>query len=226
MKPIQSTQGYGAKQGVKILVYGRAGRGKTTLCATCPSPIIFSAESGLLALARYNLPFVQIDNIADLREAFLWSKNSAEARQFETLCLDSISEIAENIIGEKLEKIKDGRMAYGQMIQEMEKIIRQFRDIPGFNVYMSAKQERTKDEISGVVINAPMMPGSKLGQNMPYFPDEVFQIDVNDNPYYHFLRCRPDFSNDAKDRSGVLEAVEEPHLGKIIERIKAVTAPQ
>lgn len=229
MKPIQSTLGYGLRQGVKILVYGRAGRGKTRLCQTCPYPLVLSAESGLLALAQYDLPFMQIDSIQDLREVFLWLKGSQEPRQrFQTICLDSISEIAENILTSKLnpggaQKV-DGRQAYGQMIQDVEKAIREFRDLPGYHVYMSAKQERIKDEQSGVIINAPMMPGNKLGQNVPYFPDEVFQIDVNDNPYYHFLRCRPDFSNDAKDRSGVLDAIEEPHLGKIINKI--ISAPQ
>lgn len=224
---LQSTQGYGANLGVKILVYSRAGRGKTTLCATCPTPVIFSAESGLLALARYNLPYTKIENLAQLREAYLWARGSAEANQFETICLDSISEIAENILGEKLtpvgNKLVDGRQAYGQMIQDVEKVVRNFRDLPGKHVYMSAKQERIKDEQSGIIINGPMMPGNKLGQAMPYFPDEVFQLDVNDNPYYHFLRCRPDFQNDAKDRSGVLDPVEEPHLGKIINKI--ISAP-
>lgn len=226
---IYNTRGYGARQGVKILVYGRAGRGKTRLCSTCPNPIILSAESGLLTLAQYNLPFILIENIGQLREAFLWLKSSNEPRQqFQTICLDSISEIAENILGTKLNpggnKAVDGRQAYGQMIQEVEKMIREFRDIPGYHVYMSAKQERMKDEASGVVVNAPMMPGNKLGQNLPYFPDEVFQIDVNDNPYYHFLRCRPDFSNDAKDRSGVLDPIEPPDLGHIINKI--VNAPE
>lgn len=226
---IQNTRGFGVNHGVKILVYSRAGRGKTTLCATCPRPIILSAESGVLALARYNLPFIQIENIAQLRDAFLWARDSNEARQnYSTICLDSVSEIAENILGVALtpvgNKQVDGRQAYGHMISTMEKTIREFRDLKGYHVYMSAKEERIKDETSGILINGPMMPGNKLGQAMPYFPDEVFRLEVNDNPYYHYLRCKPDFSNDAKDRSGVLQAIEEPHLGKIIDKI--VNAPE
>ena len=39
------------KQGAKILVYGAAGSGKTTLCSTGPGKIlIISAEAGLLAI--------------------------------------------------------------------------------------------------------------------------------------------------------------------------------
>lgn len=223
MNRIQDSHGYGARNGVKILVYGLAGRGKTTLCATCPGPIVLSAESGMLALARVHVPFLEVKTMTDLREYFNWFKSSNEPRQngFETICLDSISEIAEVVLTASKAKVKDGRMAYGEMIEDMTKLIKEFRDLPGWHVYMSAKQERVKNEATGVVLNQPMMPGAKLGQAMPYFPDEVFQLDI-DGPIgqqYRLLRTQPDFMNDAKDRSGALDPIEEPHLGKIIQKI-------
>lgn len=218
---LQSTLGIGATNGVKIIVYGKAGMGKTFLCSTCPNPVILSAESGLLSLSQFQLPFIEIKTLHDLREAYRWAFTSAEAKQFQTICIDSVSEIAEVVLAAALSGNKDGRMAYGQMISDMHKIIKEFRDLPRFHVYMSAKQERFKNEAS-VMINQPMMPGSKLGQAMPYFPDELFQLDVGTTPQgvnYRFLRTQPDFSNDAKDRSGKLDAIEEPHLGKIIAKI-------
>lgn len=36
--------------GVKVLVYGQAGAGKTHLIRTLPHPVILSAEGGLLSL--------------------------------------------------------------------------------------------------------------------------------------------------------------------------------
>ena len=219
---IRSTQGFGAAQGVKILVYGLAGRGKTTLCATCPNPLILSAESGLLSLADFNLPYLEINTIQDLRDTYNWLRSSQEPRkQFQTICLDSISDIAETVLADKKAKVKDGRMAYGEMIDDMHKVIKQFRDLSGYNIYMSAKQERMKNEVTGVIMNVPMMPGAKLGQALPYFPDEVFQLDIEGTgpQSYRFLRTQPDFMNDAKDRSGKLNPVEEPHLGKIINKI-------
>src|SRR5690606_11264059 len=131
------------------------------------------------------------------------------------LCLDSISEIAEVVLTNHKAKSKDGRMAYGDMIDDMAKIIREFRDLPGYNVYMSAKQERLKNEATGVMINQPMMPGNKLGQSMPYFPDEVFQLDIEGIApnSYRLLRTQPDFQNEAKDRSGLLDPIERPDLG-------------
>jgi hypothetical protein len=232
---IMSTQGIGAANGVKMLVYGRAGRGKTTLCATCPNPIIFSAESGLLALSDHQLPYVEVKTVDDLTDLYNWCKSSSEARQFQTICIDSLSEIGEVVLSNaKAQKVNgkliDPRQAYGLLIEQMTKTIRAFRDLPGFHVYMSAKQEFNKDETTGVMMNGPSMPGAKLSQQLPYFFDEVFQLDIGKlapNPSvpgdtgqsYRFLRTQPDFQNDAKDRSGRLDPIEEPHLGKIIQKI-------
>lgn len=224
---LMSTYGIGAANGVKMLVYGKAGRGKTTLCATCPSPVIFSAESGLLALSAYQLPYVEIRTVKDLTDAFDWARDSREARQFQTLCLDSLSEIAEVVLSNAKGQVKDPRQAYGELIEKMTMTIRAFRDLPGYHVYMSAKQEMVKDDLSGVTMNMPSMPGSKLEQQLPYFFDEVFQLDIGKDPTtqqsYRYLRTQPDFSNDAKDRSGRLDPIEYPDLGNIIKKITATT---
>lgn len=222
MVTLRSTQNFGAGNGVKMIVYGRAGRGKTRLCATCPNPVILSAEAGLLSLAGVNLPYIEIKNFSELRDAYVWATSSTEARQFETICLDSISDIAETCLSFHQEKNKDGRKAYGEMIKQMNDEIRKWRDLKGKHVYMSAKEGRIKDDVSGLILNGPMMPGDKLAQNVPYFPDEVFQIGIENQGMagqYTYLRCQPDFQNDAKDRSGKLNAIEEPHLGKIIQKI-------
>lgn len=218
---LNSTQNYGAQAGVKIVVYSPAGHGKTSLCATCPAPVILSAESGLLALAHHNLPYAEIRTIADLHDAYTWARSSNEARQFQTICLDSVSEVAEVVLAASLKQNKDGRKAYGEMIEEMTTTIKKFRDLPRYHVYMSAKAERIKDEASGVLIWGPMMPGNKLGQAMPYFPDELFYLGIEGTGpnSYRYLRTQPDFMFAAKDRSGVLNAIEEPHLGKIIDKI-------
>jgi hypothetical protein len=65
--------------GVKMLVYGNAGAGKTSLCATLPTPIIISAEAGLLSIQSADLPYIEIKSIDDLREAYTWATESKEA---------------------------------------------------------------------------------------------------------------------------------------------------
>ncbi len=55
---LKTTKGLGADNGVKFLVYGQAGAGKTSLIPTLPNPIILSAEAGLLSIADASLPYI------------------------------------------------------------------------------------------------------------------------------------------------------------------------
>lgn len=228
--------------GVKVIVYGRAGMGKTALCATAPSPLIISAESGLLSLRRQNLermfgvntpgisyeiPVIEINTVADLTEVEAWAKSSAEARQFSTLCLDSITEIGEKVLSNAKLQVKDPRQAYGELIEKAIMTIKAFRDLKGYNVYMSAKEERVKDEASGTTLAGPSMPGQKTGPAMPYLYDEVFNLNMGKDPQtqqnYRYLRTQPDFNYDAKDRSGALAEIERPHLGYVFAKIMGQT---
>lgn len=211
-----------ALHGVKILCYGRAGMGKTTLCATAPTPIILSAEAGLLSLRQYDIPVIEIRTIDDLQDAYQWATESAEAAPFETICLDSLSEIAEVVLSNAKRTSKDPRQAYGELIERMGVTVRAFRDLSGKHVYMSAKQESIKDETAGTTTYGPSMPGSKLGGQLPYMFDEVLRLTVGRTPdgtEYRYLQTRPDFQSEAKDRSGALEAMEEPNLTTVINKI-------
>lgn len=211
-----------AAAGVKVLVYGDAGMGKTTLCATAPAPIIISAESGLLSLRKYRIPVIEIKTIEQLTEAYDWCIRSAEARQFATICIDSISEIGEVVLANAKRQVKDPRQAYGELIEKMTMTIRAFRDLPGKHVYMAAKMEPMKDELTNVVKYGPSMPGAKLGPQLAYFFDEVFRLGVNKTPQgetYRFLQTQPDLQYTAKDRSGSLAAIEAPDLNHVFTKI-------
>ena len=206
---------------VKLLVYGQAGAGKTSLIPTLPNPVILSAEGGLLSIADTNLPFIEINDLADLREAYQWLTKSKEAEGFESVALDSISEIAEVVLNAEKKATKDPRQAYGAMQEQMADIIRGFRDLPGKHVYMSAKLEKTQDEM-GRVLYAPSMPGNKTGQSLPYFFDEVLALRVekdSEGNSRRALMCDSDGLWLAKDRSGKLEVWEDADLGMIIKKI-------
>ena len=208
-------------QAVKLLVYGQAGAGKTSLIPTLPKPVILSAEGGLLSIADTNLPFIEINSMVDLREAYLWLTSSAEAAEFESVALDSISEIAEVCLNTEKKVNKDPRAAYGAMQEQMADIIRAFRDLPGKHVYMSAKLEKTQDEM-GRVLYAPSMPGNKTGQSLPYFFDEVLALRVEKDAEGNTRRALMTDGDGlwlAKDRSGKLEVWEDADLGDIIRKI-------
>lgn len=221
---LHSTAEAATKQGVKMLVYGNAGAGKTTLCATLTpyNPVILSAESGLLSLTGYQLPYTVINTVQDLMDAYNWLASSREAAQFGAVCIDSISEIAEVVLSNAKANAKDPRQAYGVLIDEVTKAVRAFRDLPGRHVYVTAKCELQKSDM-GPSKYAPMMPGAKLGAALPYLFDEVFFLGISppaaDGTTFRFLQTVATFDKDCKDRSNKLEAYEPPDLNHVIHKI-------
>lgn len=221
---LKSTRTAGTS-GVKILVYGQAGSGKTSLIATLPSPVILSAESGLLPLARLDIPVVEIESVATLHEAYRWLATSEEGSAFRTVCLDSISEIGEVVLGHEMTKTKDPRQAYGEMQTQMASLIRGFRDLRDRNVYFSAKVERQKDEMERLYYY-PSLPGNKAAQGLPYFFDEVLALRMerdSEGAVQRALMTESDGTWIAKDRSGKLGKWEAPDLGSIIRKIEGAS---
>ena len=226
--------------GVKVLCYGPAGGGKTVLMATAPTPLLISAESGSLSLRQanlerlfgvgnphitYNMPMIEIKTVEDLTDAYNWCAQSPQAQQFQTIGIDSITEIGEVVLNNAKRQVKDPRQAYGELIEKMETLVRLFRDLPNKNVVVSAKMAPTKDELTGVVKYGPSMPGAKLANNLPYFFDEVFRLGVGQTPQgekYRFLQTQPDLQYEAKDRSGALAPMEAPILSAIFAKILGV----
>lgn len=212
------------QSGVKLLVYGQAGAGKTSLIPTLPNPIILSAEGGLLSIKDSGLPFIEISSGEEVKEAYRWMKNSSEAKQFKSVAIDSISEVAEVILCEERKVNKDPRAAYGNMMNNMSEIIRQFRDLSGVHVYMSAKLDKRQDEL-GRILYSPGMPGNKFGPQMPYFFDELLALRVEkdaDGNVHRALMSSSDGLWEAKDRSSKLDAWEAPDLGAVISKILGV----
>jgi phage nucleotide-binding protein len=206
---------------VRLLVYGAAGAGKTSLIPTLPAPLVLSAEGGLLSIKGADVPFIEIKSMDDLKEAYQWLTESEEAAQFKSVALDSISEIAEVVLTAEKATAKDPRQAYGALQDQMQMIIRAFRDLPGKHVYFSAKMEKAQDE-TGRILYAPSMPGNKLAQQLPYFFDEVLALRVEKDAEgvpQRALMCASDGLWSAKDRSGRLDAWEGADLGAVINKI-------
>lgn len=219
--------------GLKILVHGPAGAGKTVLAATAASggfsTILLSAESGLLSLKkvfRENPEFkklikiIKIKSFQDLKETREWFEEEDQMSDF--LDLDSISEIAEQILTYEKENSKDPRQAYGELTNKMLEELRSFRDLPGYNVMMTCKQAREVDQDTERTRYVPMFPGRQVGPAVPYLFDEVFALRVeedDDGDEYRTLQTNRDSQYEAKDRSGELEMFEPPNLAKILKKI-------
>ncbi len=215
--------------GLKALVHGLAGSGKTVLCATTGAPtLIISSEKGLLSIrdAPTYIKAVEIKSLVELDEVYDYLNDSADSPDFEWVCLDSISDIAEAVLANEKAKNKDPRAAYGNLQDEVLKTLRKFRDLPHYNVLMTCKQERVSND--GVNLFIPMMPGAKLSQQIPYLFDEVFALRVEkdeEGTEYRVLQTSRDVRFEAKDRSGVLEMFEPPNMKKILAKVKSGMEP-
>jgi len=205
---------------IKMLAYGQAGSGKTSLIPTLPTAVILSAEGGLLSIAHKEIPFLEISDMDALREAYKWLAESDEAKQFASVAIDSISEIAEVCLNTEKKVNKDPRAAYGEMQTTMAEIIRRFRDLPK-HILMTAKLEKAQDEM-GRMLYSPSMPGNKTGQSLPYYFDIVAALRVEkdaEGVTQRAMMLESDGLWQAKDRSGKLAVWEAPDLGEIIRKI-------
>jgi len=217
---IKSTKGL-HKNGIKVLVYGKGGIGKTKLMGTAPNPIILSCEGGLLSLEEDDIDYIDISSVDDIYEAYDFVK-SKKGRKYETVGLDSISEIAEIVLLDFKDKEKDGRQAYQKMAEEMYKIVRMFRDLRKRNVVFSAKRMSQEDADTGMTQYVASMPGKAVVNFLPYQFDEVFYMTFHENDNgnrQRVLMTDTSYEHDAKDRSGKLNKMERPNLTKIFRKI-------
>ena len=214
---------------VKALCYGDAGVGKTVLCSTAPNPIIISAESGLLSLSHLNIPVIEVKTLLDVQDAYQFITESNDAKGFETVCLDSITEIAEVMLSQYTKEDKDPRKSYGQLADHMAQLVRTFRDIEERNVYFSAKMARIEDEYSGISTFRPGMPGKTLVNGLPFFFDEVMALRIGeeeDGTKFRYLQTEPDMQYIAKDRSGRLDEIERPDLTHLFDKVLGLEKPR
>lgn len=228
--PIKITTTRQSVDAVKMMVFGESGTGKTTLCSTAPKPIIISAEKGLLSLAEFDLPVIEIKTWQEFEEAYDWC--IANKDKFDTVCIDSITEVAEIRLAELQAQFADGRKVYGELQSDLPKYIRKFRDIKGKHVFMIAQIDRIEDSYSGISTFRPTMPGKYLVKKLPFFFDNVLCLrigEINKDgavEEYRYLQTQPDISYHAKDRSGKLNKIERPNLKMIINKVMGKSTPK
>jgi ABC-type oligopeptide transport system ATPase subunit len=214
--------------GLKMLVYGPSGVGKTTLATTVPDQrraLILNAESGLLSIRGSQLQTAQVKSIQDLREAHKFL--SQDKHDFEWVIMDSISEIAEICLEAEMQRNKNPLQAYGALSQTMIPLLKAFRDLP-MHVLLIAKMETVKDEET--LRYRPSFPGQKLTVDAPYLMDEVHvllskRVMVDEQEQLiRKLMTQPSDKYEAKSRSGAFDKVEHPHLGDLVNKIKTKAA--
>jgi hypothetical protein len=119
----------------------------------------------------------------------------------------------------------DIRGTYGLQGQEMISWLTHLQHTRDKNIwFLGILDEKTDD--FGRRFYSPQIEGSKTGLELPGIVDQVITMaevsDGTNNPYRAFINhtINP-YGYPAKDRSGRLDTMEEPHLGKLMEKIKS-----
>ena len=100
----------------------------------------------------------------------------------------------------------------------------------GKNVwFLGILDEKTDD--FGRKVFAPQIDGSKTGLELPGIVDEVItmaELREGDGEPYRAFVCQTlnSYGYPAKDRSGRLDVIEEPHLGRLMDKIRTGSRPR
>lgn len=130
-------------------------------------------------------------------------------------------------IAERTGKL-DLRGAYGLLGQEMIGWLTHLQHTPGRNVWLVGILDKRLDDF-GKPYFALQIEGSKTALELPGIVDEVVtlaELRSDDGRPYRAFVCQTlnPWSYPAKDRSGRLDMVEEPNLGRLMARIAGTTA--
>ncbi len=209
--------------GVKVLAYGGPGAGKTPLIMSAPRPVLCVVEPGMLSMrTATNIPAWEAYTPEKIEEFFTWFFQSKEAANFDTLGLDSVSQMAEIFLTQELKRNKDGRKAYGEMSRRMMDLINGLYFMKNKHIYLIAKQA-TVDQ-GGVSYKRPYFPGQDLNVKVPHLFDEVLHVGnylipgVSTQPI-QAIRTKELHDTMARDRSGFLSEYEPPDLNAIFNKV-------
>lgn len=258
LKIISADERMAQDKGVKALIVGPAGVGKTTLLRTLdPKNTLFiDLEAGDLAVQDVKVDSFRPRTWEECRDlacylggpnpalpatavysqdhfnAVAESMGGADAlAKYETYFMDSIT-VAGRLCFKWCEQQpetfnergkKDMRGTYGLMGREMIGWLTHLQHTRGKNVIFVGILENLKDEFN-VTSWELQIEGSKTGKELPGIVDQIATmqfVDFGDGKPVRALVCtQPNGWNyPAKDRSGRLDQIEEPHLGKWLAKL-------
>ncbi len=164
---------------------------------------------GSVALDRYETAFVDSITVAG-RLCLQWCRGQPEA------------------LAERNGR-PDTRGAYGLHGREMIAWLTQLQHTRGKNIILVGILDEKLDDF-GRKVFAPQIDGSKTGLELPGIVDEVLTLAAIKDEAGQLRRalvCQTLnlWGYPAKDRSGRLDLIEEPHLGRLFEKIRGPARP-
>lgn len=205
--------------GIKAVIFGPAGSGKTPIINTAPRPVLLACEPGLLSMRGSNVPTWQGYTPETINAFFQWFFNSEETKNFDTLAVDSTSHMAEIYLQAAHKTNKHGLAAYGEMATETLKHLNTLYYTRQKHTYLIAKQEIINE--NGLTLKRPYYPGRQLPIELPHKYDQILQLDIQNVPgvgQRKAFRCQSSIDVLARDRTGQLSEFEPPDFAAIVRK--------
>lgn len=215
--------------GVKAVVYGPPGGGKTPVCAnTVPRPVVVMSEPGFLSMRKSSVPTYPAFTPDKIDGFMAWAKGSTEAKNFDTFVFDSWSQSCEKKVeaelggSSKAGNEQHGMRAYGKMARWAMEHLNDLYFMPQKHIVLICKQQAF--ELNDMIYFRPYFPGRELPVRVPHLFDLVTRLGTWNVPGVgetRAFRTKEQFDQMGRDRSGVLAEYEPPDMGAIIKKIMA-----
>lgn len=200
MVTVRTTQDVGTVY-LNALLYGRSGVGKTVSLASCPMPIIISAEDGLASLSGRDVPFVKVKTRPDLQDVYRWLTSSDEGKQYETICMDSLSAVCDIVYDDCRNRVgSNATVLYPELRMAVLPLVTAFSSLSRH--FVATAHETCKTTVLGPIVT-PSVVGGKLTDDLPYLFSQVlhYTVDAEDQ---RVVLTGANQGSIAKDRSGRL----------------------
>lgn len=264
---ISADQRLAERHGVKLVLLGSWGVGKTSQLKTLPedSTLFVDLEAGDLAVKDWRGDCIRPKTWTEFRDltVFLSGPNPAfpaempfsqahfdhvcqkygdpaQLKKYDTYFVDSLTVLSRMCLAwcktqpaafsEKTGK-PDQRGAYGLLGTEMIAALTHLQHVRDKHVIYVCILEEKLDDFNRRSFHL-QLEGAKTGAELPGVLDEVVTLAIlktdDGTPYRAFVTGADNpWGYPSKDRSGRLEAIEEPHLGKLIAKcLTRTTAPK
>jgi hypothetical protein len=258
MKIITANERLSAPRGVKVLIVGQAGVGKTWQLHTIDphSTLFLDIEAGDLSVQDVPVDTIRIDDWQTARDIAcrIGGPNPSfsplncysqahyekiggalpDLERYQLFFIDSITAAsrlsyrwAEQQPETRSERTgaKDLRATYGLHGRELLLWLHQLQHVRERHVVFIGILEQRTDDFNRPLGFQVQMEGAKVPREIGAIVDEFIvmdwvQFDGRDKPARAFICTSPNHWNyPSKDRSGRLEEIEEPNLGKLLTKI-------
>ena len=180
LQSLKPATDYAQNYGVKAIVYGPAGSGKTPIVNTAPRPVLLACEPGLLSMRGSTVPTFVAPDAAKIDEFFEWVFKSNELKNFDTIAVDSVSQMCETYLERANKNNKHGLAAYGEMASDVLKQLDKLYFLQHKHTYLIAKLEIKTGPIN--TYSRPYYPGQQLPVAMPHKYDQILHLDIHNVP--------------------------------------------